>query len=144
MATLVDVVRFLQVKTRFDKRPKANCKDESIHGGSIRLLCHRGLERDHSKFVLHLVTNWQPVPVGKDWSNVITPMAPSYDKTQEQSSSACTLCSFRTFVAGVPCRTELQKSSLPATIALQIDISTSGLGGHITISGCQSLSQSLL
>ena len=44
-----------------------------------RLLCRRGLERDQSKFVLHLVANWQPMQVREDWSNVITPMASSYD-----------------------------------------------------------------
>ena len=44
-----------------------------------QLLCRRGLQRDQSKFVLHLVANWQPVQVDEDWSNVITPMAPSYD-----------------------------------------------------------------
>ena len=43
------------------------------------MLCHRGLERDQSKFVLHLVANWQPMQVSEDWSNVITPMASSYD-----------------------------------------------------------------
>jgi len=44
-----------------------------------RLVCRRGLKRDQSKFVPHLVANWQPMQVDEDWSNVITPTAPSYD-----------------------------------------------------------------
>jgi len=63
-----------------------------------RLLCRRGRERDQSKFVLHLVANWQPMQVREDWSNVITPTAASYDT----SNRFCTPCSFRTFVADVP------------------------------------------
>jgi len=50
------------------------------------LLCRRGLERDQSKFVLHLVANWHPIQVGEDWSNVITPTAPSYDTSNQLSA----------------------------------------------------------
>jgi len=71
--------------SRVDAVASMVCKDESVMEVAW-LLYRRGLERDQSKFVLHLVANWQPMQVGEDWSNVITPTAPSYDTINQLSA----------------------------------------------------------
>ena len=89
---------------RVDAVDSMVCKDESVHGGSMVVVSSWTGTRSEQVYTPlggKLVANWQPMKVGEDWSNVITPMAHSYDTSNQ-------LCSFRTFVADVPYRTELQ------------------------------------
>ena len=43
------------------------------------LLCGHGLESNQGKFILDSKMDWQPVEVGENWCDMITPTRPGYN-----------------------------------------------------------------
>ena len=53
------------------------------------LLCGHGRESNQGKFILDSKMDWQPVEVGENWCDMITPTRPGYNTNTASAIVDC-------------------------------------------------------